>query len=141
MRIAAAFLAAALPVAVMAQADQRDDPSRTRVEVTGCVKGSTLTETSLHAAEPVRDEGPVRRWRVRGPKALMRQMKDYAGKELRIAGTTKDPRAGLVLGAKRIGRSNVYIGGNVDNGATRDPLPEQPTVDVESFEATGAVCR
>ena len=142
MRIAAALLAATLPVAAAAQSGKPDAPGRERVEVTGCVKGSTLTETNLHMPEPsVPAENPARRWRIRGSKALMRQLKEQSGKELRIVGTTKDPRSGLVLGSKRIGRSNIYIGGNVDRGAGRDPLPEQPTIDVETFEATGAACR
>ncbi|MGH9347261.1 MAG: hypothetical protein ACRD26_08335 [Vicinamibacterales bacterium] len=141
MRIAAAIAVAALPVVVAAAADdpKKDAPGKTRVEVTGCVKGSTLTETSLRVSG-VRDENPARRWRLRGPKALMNRIKKHAGKELEITGTTTHLQAGRVIGSTRIGKTNIYIGGQARN-AGRDPLPEQPTIDVEAFDPTGEACR
>lgn len=129
MGLAAAFAVAlaALPLLAPAQERPKDDPNRTRVEVTGCVKGSTLTEN------------PARRWRLRGPKPLMRDLKKQAGSRLLVAGTTKNPHSGIMIGSTRVGRTNIYIGNN-PGAPARDPLPEQPTIDVESFKPTGEKC-
>jgi hypothetical protein len=139
MRIIASIVIAALPLVAVAQ-ERTDEPNkdgRIRVEATGCVKGSTLTQTSLRIA-PDGDGNPPRRWRLRGAKQLMKRLKAESGKELEIVGTMKDPEA--VMGGTRIGRSNVYIGGSPISGV-RDPLPDLPTIDVESFELTGETCR
>jgi predicted porin len=139
-RLAIAIAIAALPlVAGAQQAPEKSDPERQRVEVSGCVKGSTLTETNLRVSPGV-DENPARRWRLRGAKELMNQLKKQSGKELQIIGTTKDPKSGLTTGGKRIGKSNVYVGAGPMSNA-RDPLPDLPTIDVESFEPTGEQCR
>lgn len=145
MRLAAFFAIIALPLASAAQENKdkdkgTEDPNRTRVELTGCVKGSTLTETNLRMSPAVREEVSTRRWRLRGSKTLMRQLKEHTGKELEVVGTTKNPQSGMVVGSTRIGKTNIYIGGNTDRNA-RDPLPEIPTIDVESFEPTGETCR
>ena len=140
MRIAIAFAVAALPAALAAQeAAQNPDPSRLEMKLTGCVRGTTLTETNLRVAGAA-DEGPTRRWRLRAPKALMKQIKQHEGRELEIAGTTKNPDSVTTAG-KRIGKTNIYIGGDTNRTAMRDPLPELPTIDVESFEPTGEQCR
>jgi len=139
-RIATAIAIAALPVLAAAQqGGEKQDPDRSRVEVTGCVKGSTLTETNLRISPGV-DENPARRWRLRGAKELMNQLKKQAGQELQIVGTTKEPKSGLATGGKRIGKSNIYVGAGPMSTA-RDPLPDLPTIDVESFEPTGEQCR
>jgi hypothetical protein len=141
MRYLAIVVVAALPFGVAAQeTPDKKDSTHVQVEVTGCVKGSMLTETNLRVSTADREENPSRRWRLRGPKALMKRLKEHTGQELQIVGNTKNPNSGLVLGGKRIGNTNIYIGSNPSN-ATRDPLPEQPTIDVESFEPTGEKCR
>jgi hypothetical protein len=138
MRTIPLFLILCLPgLATAQQPTAQDDPSRTRVEITGCVKGSTLTETNLRIPGD-KDDPPARKWRLRGPKDLMKQIKDHGGKELEITGTSKEPDSGMT-GGKRIGKSNIYIGATPT--ANRDPLPEQPTLDVESFKPTGESCR
>lgn len=136
MRIFISIAVAALPLVAAAQEPKKDDPSKLSMEVTGCVRGSMLTETNVRV-EGANEPGPARRWRLRGAKALMRQIKEHEGKELEITGTTKSRDA--VTPGKRIGRTNIFIGGDSSRTA-RDPLPEQPTIDVESFEPTGAAC-
>jgi len=133
------WAALSMDAAFQEKSEKQEDPNRSRVEVSGCVKGSMLTETNLRVTEGERDGNPARRWRLRGPKALMKQLKEQSQYELLIVGTTSNPRSGMVIGSKRIGRTNIYIGGNPDR-MSRDPLPEQPTIDVESFESTGATC-
>ncbi len=136
MRSAAVLAVAALPFLVAAQEKTpKEDPTSLRLEVTGCVKGSLLTETSLRVSDGSR-EGPARRWRLRGPKAVMRQLKEQSGRELQIVGTMKNAP---FEGGTRIGKTNIYIGG--PTGQTGSPLPEQPTIDVESFQPTGESCR
>jgi hypothetical protein len=131
---------AVVPALMMVQGPPaKDNSGSMQMQVTGCVKGSTLTETNLRVSG-AQEENPTRRWRLRGPKALMNQIKEHAGKELEIVGKTKTPDSGMVMGGKRIGKTNIYIGGNVSKTA-RDPVPEQPTLDVESFEPTGETCR
>jgi hypothetical protein len=131
MRIPAAFTALVVGIALAPPASAQDtkkpDASRTQMEVIGCVKGSTLTEN------------PSRRWRLRGPKALMNQIKEQGHREMKIAGTTKNPQSGMAVGSTRVGKANIYIGGNTSKTA-RDPLPDLPTIDVESFEVTGDTC-
>ena len=128
MRILAAFaLGVALMPALSAQEAKKTDASRTLMEVIGCVKGSTLTEN------------PSRRWRLRGPKPLMNQIKEQGQREMKIVGTTKNPQSGMAIGGTKVGKANIYIGGNTSKTA-RDPLPDLPTIDVESFELTGETC-
>jgi hypothetical protein len=139
MRTALALVLMALPLVVAAQeAPQKEDPSKSRVEVTGCVKGSTLTETNLRISDGGAAEGPARRWRLRGPKALMNRLKQHGDREVEIAGTMKSPDT--MGSGRRIGRTNIFIGGDPARTA-RDPLPDLPTIDVESFEVTGEQCR
>ena len=141
MRIAALFAVALLPLMAAAQQPQappKQDPSKAAVEVTGCVRGSTLTETNLRVGG-ASDENPARRWRLRGPKALMNQIKEHAGREIEIVGTTKSAES-MVTAGRRIGKTNIYIGGDASRTA-RDPLPDLPTIDVERFEPTGERCR
>lgn len=130
MRTAAVLVIAMLPAVAAAQdTSEKKDPSRARVEATGCVKGSILTQTDS-----------ALRWRIRGPKALMKQIKEHSGRELAIVGSTKNAQTGMVIGNTRIGKTNIYIG-NSSGSMGRDPLPEPPTIDVESFKATGESCR
>jgi len=140
MRIAAiALILAALPLALIAQEKpEKSDPSKMHVEVTGCLRGSTLTETNLRIAG-ANDEQPSRKWRVRASKALMNQLKKESARELTIVGTTKSAES-MVTGGKRIGKTNIFIGGDT-NRTARDPLPDLPTIDVESFEPTSETCR
>ena len=141
MRIALSLVIAALPLVAAARQTQpaeKHDPSKARVEVTGCVKGSTLTETNLRVGG-ANDESPARRWRLRGSKGLMNQIKEHAGRELEIVGTTKSAES-MVTAGRRIGKTNIYIGGDA-NRTGRDPLPDLPTIDVERFQATGEQCR
>jgi hypothetical protein len=140
MRYLIAVLLAGLPGAIVAQEKPPAENGKPRVEVTGCVKGSTLTETNLHMSPEPRGENPARRWRLRGPKALMKQLKEASGKELTIIGTTNEVKSGLVIGQTKIGDARIYIGSNVDK-TTREPLPDLPTIDIESFEPTGERCR
>ena len=142
MRVAALLVVAMFIVSGAAAQDQaeKDDPSRSEVRVTGCVKGSTLVESNLRMQSAGADSMPERRWRLRGPKALMNDLKKQAGKELVVVGTTKNPSSGTVVGSKRIGKTNIYIGTNAD-ASRREPLPELPTIDVASFEPTGETCR
>ena len=144
MRITIALVVAALPavlaVALAAQeGTPKADPSKLEMKLTGCVKGTTLTETNLRIAGAT-DESPTRRWRLRAPKSLMKQIKQHEGRELEIAGTTKNPES-MTTAGKRIGKTNIYIGGDTSRAPMRDPLPELPTIDVESFEPTGEQCR
>lgn len=143
MRIAVALAVAALaalPVVLAAQeAAQKPDPSKLEMKLTGCVRGTTLTETNLRIAGAT-DEGPTRRWRLRAPKSLIKLIKQHEGRELEIAGTTKN-RDSMTAAGTRIGKTNIYIGGDTNRTAMRDPLPELPTIDVESFEPTGEQCR
>jgi hypothetical protein len=141
MRIAISCVIAALPLVATAQQPQtpeKRDPSKARVEVTGCVRGSTLTETNLRVGG-ANDENPSRKWRLRGSKALMNQIKEHAGREIEIVGTTKSAES-MVTAGRRIGKTNIYIGGD-PNRTSRDPLPDLPTIDVERFVATGEQCR
>lgn len=141
MRIVTVLAIAALPIIASAQppaAPQKQDPSKVSVEVTGCVRGSTLTETNLRVGG-ANDGNPARRWRLRGSKALMKQIKEHAGREMEIVGTTKSAES-MVTAGRRIGKTNIYIGGD-PNRTARDPLPDLPTIEVESFEPTGEQCR
>lgn len=137
MRIIAslAFVVLASPVAGQDRAP-KDDPSKVRVEITGCLRGSTFTETQRRIGG--QDGLPERKWRVRGPKPLMKQMKDQSDRELQVTGTTRSA-ASSPTGGRRIGRTSIYIGGDV-NRTGRDPLPDVPTIDAESFTTTGEVC-
>jgi len=126
MRTAAAFLIAALPVIGLAQERKAEGPSTATTEITGCVRGSVLTDIG------------TRRWRLRGPRAVMNELKKHDRKQVRIVGTSKEAASGY--GGRRVGKTNIYIGGST-NTTGRDPLPEQPTIDVQSFELTGETCR
>ena len=141
MRIAISLALASLPFLAAAQqapTTDKQDPSKARIEVTGCVRGSTLTETNLRVGG-IKDDNPARRWRLRGPKALMNQIKEQSRREIQIIGTTKSGES-MVIAGRRIGKTNIYVGGDPSR-TTRDPLPDLPTIDVENFEPTGEQCR
>jgi hypothetical protein len=138
MRVVALFAIAAIPLAVSAQDTPKTDPNRTAIEVIGCVKGSVLQQVTLSETGE-RQPHQSLRWRLRAPKALMKQIKSFAGKELEITGSTKNPPAGVPIGSSRVGRTDIYIGNPQGTGG-RDPLPESPTIDVESFKVTGERC-
>ena len=140
MPIAVSLLIASLPLVLAAQdREQKDDPSKLEIKLTGCARGSTFTETNLRLPD-VSEEGPSRRWRLRGPKPLMKRIKEHEGREIEIAGTMKTAESSGA-GGKRIGKTNIYIGGDPNRTTNRDPLPELPTIDIVSFEPTGEACK
>lgn len=140
MWIARALAIAVLPVAVLAQEKaQQSDPSKLEIKLTGCVRGATLIETNFRVPGAT-DESPMRRWRLRAAKSLMKQIKQHEGRELEIVGTTKTAES-TATGGRRIGNSNIYIGGDASRTTLRDPLPDLPTIDMQSFEPTGEPCR
>ena len=140
MQFALVLAIAPLLLGHAAQASQdRPKSDDTRVEVAGCVKGSTLTETNLRVAGTKEESSPARRWRLRGSKALMKHIKEHAGKELEITGTSKNPQSGLVISDRRVGNTRIMIG-TTPGGSRPDPLPELPTIDVEAFKPTGEMC-
>jgi hypothetical protein len=130
-----------LPVTVWPAQDtgEKHDPSKSRVEVTGCVRGATLTETARLLGGT--EDAPARRWRIRGSKALMKQIKEHSDRVLELKGTTRNTDS-MTTAGRRIGKTNIYIGGDPHRTARdRDPLPDLPTIDVESFEPTADICR
>jgi hypothetical protein len=140
MRTALVLAALACPLAAWSapQGEEKQDQAKPSIEITGCVRGSTLTETPsrLEGAEP----GPTRRWRLRGDKALMKRIKEQEGRELEIRGSIRDDSAASA--GRRIGKTNIYIGGDPNSTArARDPLPDLPTIDVRAVEPTGDSCR
>ena len=136
MRLALLLVLAFAPAVEEPATVQETEADKPRLEVTGCVKRSILRETTLGAGET--SFHVARRWRVRGSKPLMRRIKDHDGQELVIVGTTKNPESNA--GGRRIGRMPIYIGGT-PNDNSRDPLPELPTIDVQTVEPTGNPCR
>ena len=140
MRYLVALLLAGLPASIVAQEKPSADDPKPRVEVTGCVKNSMLIETGLRGSGGGTNESSTRRWRLRGPKALMKQLKAARDQELTIVGTSNEPKSGLLIGQTKIGDARIYIGTNPSKTYS-EPVPDLPTIDIESFKSTGDRCR
>jgi hypothetical protein len=120
----------------------------TRISISGCSKGRTLTATRRSEPEPVTN--PVadgRRFRLSGPKKTLDEIRAQEGNLIEVTGLVKlselsPATQGIAIG----GGGSIRIGGGPLNtdptqvDPRRDPLANQTLFDVESWRVLPERC-
>ena len=102
--------------------------------VSGCLHGPTLKTTRSNTSGV-----SVTTFRLRGPKQLMKALREYEGQEVEINGTLKDSKGRM--GAARTkalgGRTKITVGIREDRNTEQ---PEDPELTVQSFRRLSPHC-
>jgi hypothetical protein len=95
--------------------------------VAGCLQGTRLTTTDVNTSGSTADV-----YRLRGPRQLMKALREYEGQEVEISGTLKDSDGRLgATRSKQLGnRTRIGIAVREDRTTQQ---PETPELTVEFF--------
>jgi len=127
-------------------AQERPVPSDSaRVAIPGCAKGNAFIVSKSPEHEPSRsDIAPGRRFRLSGPKDVLKDIKNHEGRLIEVTGLI---RKAALQGPGGIGVAGgrVRIGAGVPQSPTGDPSHtltsyEQPVLDVEGWRQLGENC-
>ena len=136
------LLAAAATTALQAQ--ERPVPKDSeRISIPGCARGSAFVVTEPASYELVTDVAPGQRFRLAGPKDVLKDIKAREGSMVELTGLVrKSQRTGP--GGVSIAGGRVRIGGAVPQSAIRDPARDpaynQVVIDVESYRPLPDPC-
>jgi hypothetical protein len=128
-------------------AQERTPPKdSTRISVTGCTKGSSLTAALRPGTEPVSGlVQPGRRFRLLGPKELISEIKKQEGRFVEVTGLVRIAELSPSTRGVPVG-GRVRVGGGPPN---QDPLAFDPrrapdggevVMDVESWRPWPESC-
>jgi hypothetical protein len=120
----------------------------TRLSISGCLKGRTLTATRRSELQP--DANPVedgRRFRLSAPKKTLEQLRAQDGNLVEVTGLVKlaqlsPATPGIAIG----GSGRIRLGGEPFNpdptavDSARDPLANQILLNVESWRELHERC-
>ena len=138
--------AAAFSVVGIVCAQERPVPSDSaRVAIPGCVKGSAFIVTKAPENQPTQgDIAPGRRFRLSGPKDVVKDIKKHEGQLLEVTGLI---RKNDLKGPGGIGLAGgrVRVGAGVPSAPTGEPSRtltsyNQPVLDVEGWRQLGENC-
>ena len=127
-------------------AQERPVPSDSaRVAIPGCVKGTAFIVTKAPENQPTQgDIAPGRRFRLSGPKDVIKDIKSHEGRLIEVTGLI---RKNALKGPGGIGIAGgrVRIGGGAPVAGAGDPITspqgyEQPVLDVEGWRQLGENC-
>ena len=127
-------------------AQERPVPSDSaRVAIPGCVKGSAFIVMKAPENQPTQgDIEPGRRFRLSGPKDVVKDIKKHEGQLLEVTGLI---RKNALRGPGGIGIAGgrVRVGGGSPQAPTGDPTRtlsgyDQPVLDVEGWRQLGESC-
>ena len=127
-------------------AQERPVPSDSaRVAIPGCVKGTAFIVTKAPEHEPTQtDIAPGRRFRLSGPKDVIKDIKQHEGRLIEVTGLI---RKNALKGPGGIGIAGgrVRIGGGAPVSPTGDSSRtlqgyEQPVLDVEGWRQLDENC-
>jgi hypothetical protein len=127
-------------------AQERPVPSDSaRVAIPGCVKGSAFIVTKAPENQPTQgDIAPGRRFRLSGPKDVVKDIKKHEGRLIEVTGLI---RKNDLKGPGGIGVAGgrVRIGAGVPQSPTGDPSHSltaynQPVLDVEGWRQLDENC-
>ena len=116
-----------------------------RVAIPGCVKGSAFIVTKAPENQPTQgDIAPGRRFRLSGPKDVVKDIKKHEGQLLEVTGLI---RKNDLKGPGGIGLAGgrVRVGAGVPSAPTGEPSRtltsyNQPVLDVEGWRQLGENC-
>ena len=127
-------------------AQERPVPSDSaRVAIPGCVKGTAFIVTKAPENQPTQGNiAPGRRFRLSGPKDVIKDIKKHEGRLLEVTGLI---RKNDLQGPGGIGMAGgrVRIGAGVPQSPTGDPSHavtgyDQPVLDVEGWRQLDENC-
>jgi hypothetical protein len=127
-------------------AQERPVPSDSaRVAIPGCVKGTAFIVTKAPENQPTQgDIAPGRRFRLSGPKDVIKDIKKHEGRLIEVTGLI---RKNDLKGPGGIGVAGgrVRIGAGVPQSPTGDPSHaltsyDQPVLDVEGWRQLDENC-
>jgi len=143
VRFRFALVVAAAATAAL-QAQERPVPKDSeRISIPGCARGSAFVVTEPASYELVAEVAPGQRFRLSGPKAVLKDIKAREGSMMELTGLVrKSLRRGP--GGIAIAGGRVRIGGAVPQSPigdpARDPAYNQVVIDVESWRPLPDPC-
>lgn len=144
IKLALAFLIAAVPVAVQEQQEHPKVPKDSVfVVVTGCLKGRVIRASDVRQEDTT--AGPIVRgkaFRLAGKKDAMKAVKDSDGSVVQVSGLIK--KSALIEPGIKILGGRVAIGGasngTAPSSAIPDPVQNVLVMDVMNVQAVGGSC-
>jgi hypothetical protein len=118
-----------------APATQGQPSNKQSINVRGCIKGRTITQTAG-------DFAPVgTRYRLRGAKSVIAVLKEHNGHDDEIQGTTQiaDDRKSKVTKEKRIGKNRIYGSASAEEHVGTE-LSDDRWIDVVSVTHVNSTC-
>ena len=117
-----------------AQRDKRPNSEKPATVLVGCVHRSELKLTKPHPSGPYSDAV-----RLRGPKKIMKALREHDGHEEELTGTLTEPAGKMGGGkSKSIGkRTKITVGAHEDRAPD---MPEEPQLTVLSFRHVNSAC-
>ncbi len=135
--VLALLIAPAVAAALAAQqpSSSSDKPAADRkpdeAVVTGCLAGTVLTSTDTGERDASASVAMGERYRLTGPKDIIKQLKKLNGQVVEVTGTIK---ASSTPGGyqRRVGKTTIVVGGATTHDPSRPTNPiDDPTVPPE----------
>jgi hypothetical protein len=110
------------------------------ISVKGCVRGSELKVTYSNSADFTPDAAAPTLFRLRGPKQLMKQLREHEGHYDEVSGIMKDSEGKMgALKEKQVGKRTRITAGVREERDT-GTQPANPVLDVRSFSHVRSTC-
>ncbi len=143
--LSATLVALAVLPAGIAVAQEREPPKDSaRISIPGCAKGPRFVATEVPSHESQGGVAPGRRFRLQGPKDVLRQIKAREGSMIVVTGLVrKSQLAGQ--GGVAIAGGRIRIGGAMPRQGLGTISAEtgynETVLDVEAFQPLAESCR
>jgi hypothetical protein len=143
-RVVLAVIAVALACGLRAWAEQepeasKEQPADTVVERV-CVGGAVLTVASAEG-DPAPRSAPARSYRLRGARAIVKQLKAHDGHYEEVTGRVSGafaPQGGRQVG--KIGGVGIVVGAGPSAQPNTPRVPEMPSFEVKAFRHLADRC-
>lgn len=138
-RLVVPLLALLLAAPAAAQQEKPVPRDSVRISIPGCSKGVVFTVMESPEHESRSSIPPGRRFRLAGPKTLLKEIRDEEGTMIEVTGLVRkgqlDPSGVSLGGGVRVGPGPSPLGGVANN-----PNFNQIVLDVEGWRALGGSC-
>ena len=138
-RLVVPLLALLLGAPAAAQQEKPVPRDSVRISIPGCSKGVVFTVMESPEHESRSSIPPGRRFRLAGPKTLLKEIRDEEGTMIEVTGLVRkgqlDPSGVSLGGGVRVGPGPSPLGGVANN-----PNFNQIVLDVEGWRALGGSC-
>jgi len=132
-------LVAGLAGSTLAQQEKPVPKDSVRISIPGCSKGVVFTVMPSPEHESRSSVPPGRRFRLAGPKALLKEIRDGEGSMIEVTGLIRkgqlDPGGIAIGGGVRVGPAPSPLG-----GVGRNPNFNQIILDVEGWRPLAGEC-